>query len=100
MIIKTRPGPKRFLHVGCGPKHAQLPGPFLTDDWTEVRLDLDPNVKPDIIASITSMPNVPDGSFDAVYSSHNIEHIYAHEVPVALGEFHRVLRSGGFVMIL
>lgn len=100
MIIKTKAGPKRLLHVGCGPKHGQLPGPFLTDDWTEVRLDLDPAVKPDIIASITSMPNVPDGSYDAVFSSHNIEHVYSHEVPIALGEFFRVLRPGGFVMIL
>ncbi len=100
MIIKTRPGPKQFLHVGCGPKHDHMPGPFQTPDWTEVRLDLDPAVKPDILASIISMPNVPDGSFDAVYSSHNVEHVYSHEVPLALAEFHRVLRPGGFVMIL
>jgi SAM-dependent methyltransferase len=100
MIVKTKPGPKRLLHVGCGPRHRQLPAPFLTDEWTEVRLDLDPGVKPDVLASIISMPAVPDASVDAVYSSHNIEHVYAHEVPLALAEFHRVLKPGGFVMIL
>ena len=36
---------------------------------------------------------------DALFSSHNIEHLYAHEVPIALAEFRRVLKSDGFVLI-
>ena len=40
-----------------------------------------------------------DGAFDAVWSSHNIEHLFDHEVIVALGEFHRVLKPDGFVAI-
>ena len=42
---------------------------------------------------------VATASVDAVWSSHNVEHLYAHEVPVALAEFHRVLRPGGFALI-
>ncbi len=34
-----------------------------------------------------------------MYSSHNIEHLYAHEVPVALREMHRVLKPTGFLLI-
>jgi SAM-dependent methyltransferase len=90
----------RFLHVGCGPKRkgGTTPG-FDRPDWEEVRLDIDPGVAPDIVASMTEMTGVPDGSFDALFSSHNIEHLYAHEVPRAFAEFHRVLRPEGFAVI-
>jgi len=36
---------------------------------------------------------------DAVFSSHNIEHLYPHEVPQALSEFLRVLKPDGFAVI-
>lgn len=36
---------------------------------------------------------------DAVWSSHNLEHLYPHEVPLALGEFFRVLNPAGFLLI-
>ncbi|MEG5064186.1 tetratricopeptide repeat protein [Microcoleus sp. B3-A4] len=91
---------KKVLHVGCGPDSISgLHKTFKTDEWQEVRLDIDPNVKPDIISSITDMSPVPSHSVDAIWSSHNIEHIYPHEVPIALAEFYRVLKPGGFVLI-
>ncbi len=45
------------------------------------------------------MINVESESVDAIYSSHNIEHLYPHEVPQALAEFHRVLKPYGFVIL-
>jgi len=45
------------------------------------------------------MSVVPDASVDAVYSSHNIEHLYPHEVPIALAEFLRVLKPTGFLLL-
>jgi ubiquinone/menaquinone biosynthesis C-methylase UbiE len=48
---------------------------------------------------MTDMSAVPSASVDAVYSSHNIEHLYPHEVPLALAEFRRVLRPQGFVVV-
>jgi ubiquinone/menaquinone biosynthesis C-methylase UbiE len=45
------------------------------------------------------MSIVPTASVDAVWSSHNVEHLYAHQVPTALGEFRRVLKPGGFALI-
>jgi len=91
---------KKVLHVGCGPYSLSgLHETFRTDEWQEVRLDIDPNVKPDIISSITDMSPVSSQSVDAIWSSHNIEHIYPHEVPIALAEFYRVLKPGGFVLI-
>ena len=41
---------------------------------------------------ITEMTPVETGSVDAVWSSHNLGHLYRHEVPRALGEFLRILR--------
>ena len=91
---------KTFLHVGCGPKHKeQTTRAFNSSEWKELRLDIDPSVQPDIIGTMTDMSAVPSESVDAVFSSHNIEHLYPHEVPLALAEFKRVLKPDGFVVI-
>jgi ubiquinone/menaquinone biosynthesis C-methylase UbiE len=89
-----------FLHIGCGPKRkAQTTPGFNTDDWTELRLDIDESVNPDITGTMTDMAAVEDQSVDAIFSSHNIEHLYPHEVPVALREFLRVLKPDGFLVV-
>jgi ubiquinone/menaquinone biosynthesis C-methylase UbiE len=89
-----------FLHIGCGPKHKdQTTRGFNTDDWTELRLDIDESVNPDITGTMTDMAAVEDQSVDAIFSSHNIEHLYPHEVPVALCEFLRVLKPDGFLVV-
>jgi predicted SAM-dependent methyltransferase len=91
---------KTLLHVGCGPKRkADTTSGFNTPDWMELRLDIDPNVQPDVTGTITDISAVADGAVQAVFSNHNIEHLYPHEVPVALAEFHRVLDDEGFVVI-
>lgn len=92
---------RSLLHVGCGlPDPRKLPPAFFAPgEWREVRLDIDPGVAPDIIGSITDMAAVASASFDAVWSAHNLEHLFAHEVPLALREFRRVLRPGGFALI-
>jgi ubiquinone/menaquinone biosynthesis C-methylase UbiE len=91
---------KTVLHVGCGVANpAKLHQMFQGGGWTELRLDIDPDVQPDIISSITDMKPVADASVDGVWSSHNLEHLYSHEVPVALAEFQRVLRPGGVVLV-
>ncbi len=91
---------KSFLHVGCGPKRKDRTTPgFNSDDWKEIRFDIDESVSPDVVGTMTDMSQVADGSVDAIFSSHNIEHLYPHEVLVALAEFKRVLAPGGFVVI-
>ena len=70
---------RRVLHVGCGhPNPRKLHVTFREPGWTEVRLDIDPKVKPDIVGTMTQMDEVADSSVDAVWSSHNIEHLYAN----------------------
>jgi hypothetical protein len=88
------------LHVGCGAYgREKLPPAFRRAGWREIRLDIDPEVRPDFIASITDMGVISDGLVDAVYSAHNVEHLYAHEVPLALREMRRVLKPAGFTFI-
>jgi protein O-GlcNAc transferase len=92
---------KTILHVGPGHRKngAKLPQAFLARDWHEVRLDIDPDNEPDIVGSMLDMAAVDDGSVDAVYSAHNIEHVYAYEVPIVLKEFLRVLKPDGFLLL-
>jgi len=85
--------------VGCGPPDAnELPGYF--DGWKKVRVDVDRAVQPDIIADLTDLSPIADGTVDAVWASHCVEHLYEYQVPVALAEFRRVLRDVGFVCII
>ena len=89
-----------LLHVGCGQKRKdQTTRGFRDAAWREVRLDIDPAVEPDVVGTMTDMSAVADGSVDALFSSHNIEHLYPYEVEIALAEFARVLRPEGFAII-
>jgi SAM-dependent methyltransferase len=70
-------------------------------DWDEVRLDIDPGVKPDVVGSIAELrASFAPQSFDAVWSSHVLEHLYAHEVYPALRQFIEVLKPDGFALIM
>jgi len=90
---------KIFLHVGCGSLNKSSCLGFNNDNWKEIRFDIDESVNPDIVGTLTDMKSVETGSVDAVYSSHNIEHLFPHEVPIALREFYRVLKEDGMVSI-
>lgn len=91
---------KQFLHIGCGPKYKdQTTREFKKDFWKEIRLDIDPKAKPDINGTMTDMSRVESNSMDAIFSSHNIEHLYPHEIPVALAEFLRVLKPEGYLVV-
>jgi len=90
---------KTLLHVGCGPQDKSDLKGFNSDDWSEIRLDIDKDVNPDIVGTLTDLSLVETASIDAVYSAFNIDHIYPHEVPITLREFYRVLRDDGIVVI-
>jgi SAM-dependent methyltransferase len=90
---------RTFLHVGCGHKRKErTTRGFNTDGWRELRFDIDESVQPDVIGTMTDMSAVESESIDAIFSSHNIEHLYPHEVPYAFAEFLRVLKPEGFLV--
>jgi predicted O-linked N-acetylglucosamine transferase (SPINDLY family)/ubiquinone/menaquinone biosynthesis C-methylase UbiE len=90
---------KTVLHVGCGPADIRALPQLFQRRWQEIRLDIDPNVAPDVVASMLDMSPVETASVDAVYSSHNIEHLHPHEVEGALREFKRVLKPEGMLVV-
>ena len=90
---------KTLLHVGCGFLNKSHLKGFNNDNWKEIRFDIDESFNPDIVGTMTDMKSVETASVDALYSSYNIDHIYPHQVPIALREFHRVLKEDGIVVI-
>jgi predicted SAM-dependent methyltransferase len=91
---------KCVLNVGCGyPLRQKLHPHFRGAEWREIRLDVDPAVEPEIVCSITDMRPVAESTVDAIWSSHNLEHLERHEVPLALAEFVRVLKPGGLLLL-
>jgi SAM-dependent methyltransferase len=95
-----RPRRERVLvNVGSGPRESNsLPAYF--SSWKQLRVDVDPSVQPDILADLTDLSPIPDGSADAVWAAHCIEHLYEYQVPHALAEFRRVLRGDGFACVI
>lgn len=90
---------KTVLHVGCGGSDIRSLPQMFQRRWQEIRLDIDPQAKPDVVASMLDMAPIESASVDALYSSHNIEHLHPHEVEVALKEFKRVLKPNGVLVL-
>lgn len=92
---------RRVLNAGSGPRsNRKIAALFDPTAWSEVRVDLDPAVEPDVVGSMTDMRmHFRAGSFDAVWSSHSLEHLHSHEVAPTIAEFRRVLRADGFALI-
>jgi predicted SAM-dependent methyltransferase len=93
---------KRILNAGSGAGPIRRISQMLRESqWEEVRLDIDANVEPDVVGSITQLDaSFAPECFDAVWSSHVLEHLYAHEVYPALQQFVRVLKPDGFALIM
>lgn len=86
-----------LLSVGAGSDDLQK---WKDSGYGCVRLDIDPETKPDIVASMVDLSCIRDEMYSVVYCSHSLEHLYPHEVPRALAEFYRVLKPGGRLVIL
>ncbi|MFK7733464.1 MAG: methyltransferase domain-containing protein [Pseudomonadales bacterium] len=87
---------KEFLNVGSG-TNTNIPMDFTA--YQQVTLDIDAEIKPDIVGDIRDMSGVEAAKFDGLYSSHNIEHVYPHEAQSVINEFYRVLKPGAQALI-
>jgi SAM-dependent methyltransferase len=88
-----------LLNLGSGPPGASWL-PALFSDWRQLRVDVDPRAVPDIVADAVDLSSIASGVADAVWTAHCLEHLYAHDVPLALAEIRRVLKDDGFGCIL
>lgn len=87
-VLESRP--QKVLEAGLG--HG-LVTRYLRDQGVSVTtLDIDPNLKPDIVGSITAIP-LPDNSVDCALAAEVLEHIPFSEVSTALRELRRVARD-------
>ena len=82
-----------LLHVGCGSESV----PAFMSGFVETRLDIDASKNPDIVASMLDMGEI--GEYDCVYCCHALEHLYPFEVKIALQEFKRCLKPGGYAIV-
>jgi len=98
------PGPalsrKTVLHVGCGAADIRSLPAYFQKRWQEIRLDIDADAQPDILGSALDMSAIQSASVDAVYSSHILQRLHAHELPIALAEIKRVLRPDGILVVI
>ena len=68
----------KLLHVGCGSD----PLPEYLREYEEVRLDINEEVAPDIVASMTNLGEI--GKYDVVLCQHALEHLHEYDVDVVL----------------
>ena len=92
---------RRVLDAGSGLLHVHRRIPvFDQAEWERVTIDVDASVGADHIGSLTDMRSFfSDQSFDAIWSSHTLEHLFFFELKLALAEFRRILKPGGFVLV-
>lgn len=84
MHAKTAPNGKTYLNIGCGTRYSS--------DWNNIDL----NPQPGVIAHDVLKPlPYDDETFDAVYSSHVMEHLTPPQGEFFLREQCRVLKKGG-----
>uniref|UniRef100_A0A6H2A0M2 Putative methyltransferase n=1 Tax=viral metagenome TaxID=1070528 RepID=A0A6H2A0M2_9ZZZZ len=85
----------RCLDIGCGKKE----GRYKHDGYEMVYLDIDSKVEPDVAADARKLP-FENEEFDAVHSSHLLEHFSRVESLEILKEWVRVLKQGGKVRLV
>jgi ubiquinone/menaquinone biosynthesis C-methylase UbiE len=88
---------KKVLNVGGNSKDIALPDIY--NGWTQVWLDIDPAVNPDVLCDARELLSLTGNTYDAIYCSHNLEHYYRHDVKKVLAGFYHVLKKDGFVHI-
>jgi ADP-heptose:LPS heptosyltransferase/predicted SAM-dependent methyltransferase len=84
------------LDVGCGPAKA-FPHFIGVDNKKDTELfgiDMAPD---NVVEDASTLPMVPDGRLDFVFSSHLLEHIEDYEA--ALAEWWRIIKVGGHLVL-
>jgi predicted SAM-dependent methyltransferase len=98
-VVPVATSPRLLVNLGAGPRESAWVPPFFAG-WRQLRVDLDPSVAPDLLADVTDLSAIETGSADAVWSSHCLEHLFAHQVGQAIAEAFRVLKDDGFLCLV
>jgi len=87
---------KKVLYLGSGGDRNN-PAPHVFPDFEVVALDADESCNPDVLLDMCKLKELPADSFDGVASSHSLEHVFEHQVPIVLEGVMHVLKRNGQV---
>jgi len=85
----------RVLNIGGGNKYIPIP-PYYRG-WEHVLLDCDQAGEPDILLDARELGTLPAQEYDAVYSSHLLEHFGPWELPRVVIGMRHVLKPEGWL---
>ncbi len=88
--------PEKLLIIGLG--NGLVPWYLKKYITRVITLDIDENLKPDIIADVRKMP-FADQEFDAVLCAEVLEHLPFADFSKALGEINRVLKKDAVISL-
>lgn len=88
--------PGRALEIGTG--SGLVAHCLRTREIDLVTLDMDQELKPDVVGSVTGMP-FGDSSFDVVLCCEVLEHLPYEDFGPALSEIHRVTRTHAIISL-
>lgn len=91
--ISVGEGVKTLLDIGCGETRNEFEGYEIT------RVDIREDVNPDYRCDVRQLP-FGDESYDAIFSSHVLEHFSRQEHIQVMKEWLRVVKTGGEVFIV
>src|SRR5262245_35049954 len=93
--LEAGPPGRRVLSVGAGGLLARRVKALRGS--SVVQVDIDPALRPDVVADVCDLRCFEDASFDAVFLLEVLEHV---ETPdLAISELHRVLKLGGALVL-
>jgi SAM-dependent methyltransferase len=96
LTLVRRAKPKTVLEIGPG--EGAVSFALARDGVRVTTVDIAPDLKPDIVASVTDLP-LEAGSFDTVLAAEVLEHIRFEDVPRALSEIRRVARHHAIISL-
>ncbi len=93
----------KFLHAACGgDDKTRTTREFAKEEWQETRMDAYGEANPDVVSSLPDMlgaSGLQTASFDAAFTSHSLERLYAHQAVAALENLARVLKDDGYLVV-
>jgi predicted SAM-dependent methyltransferase len=66
---------------------------------TYINIDALPEHSPDIVCDVSRLTFARDNEYDLVRASHILEHFAFEQLAEVLGEWRRVLRTGGYLVV-
>lgn len=87
--------PSKILEIGVGNNFI---GRELTRDFEYTSLDIDPELKPDVVGNVTNIP-FADNGFDLVVCFQTLEHLPFNKFRKALNEIKRVSKKYAIISL-